>query len=222
MYTLITGSDTFTITSKSKNFEDAGYRYFHGNLSDLISLASSTGLFDTNPSQKVIVNFETSKLDLNNRFFEALNTLNHKDDIVFIYNNTLRIQKNIQSSFDTVESYNIKDNKEIFSLIDAVFNKDEKKSLELTTKLLKKYDAFYVLSMLFYQLKNILYSYYDISSFKKLHPFVIKKTLEFSKNFSKVSSVNVLRAFVELDYKLKSTNLGDDALYSVIYFVLSI
>jgi|GEM_PF-6572729 len=222
MYTLITGSDRFTIISKSKAFEDAGYRYFHGNLSDFISLVSSTGLFNATPSQKVIVNFETSKIDLNNKFLDVLNTLNHKDNIVFIYNNTLRVKKNIKSSFDTVESYNIKDNKEIFSLIDAVFNKDEKKSLELTTKLLEKYDAFYVLSMLFYQLKNILYSYYDISRFKKLHPFVIQKTSRFSKNFSKVSSVSVLRAFVELDYKLKSTNLGEDALYSVIYFVFSI
>lgn len=222
MFTLYSGNDRFSIITKLKQLEESGFSYFHGDLSKLISIVSSTGLFESGSPKKLIANIETSKLEFNKKFLETLAGLSHNDDIVFVYFDNLRSNKDIKEAFDSVESFSIKDNKEIFALLDAVFSKNEKKSLELTTTLLEKYDSFYLLSMLFYQLKNLLYSYYDAKALSKMHPFVAQKTRAYKNNFSKKSITNILKSFVELDFKLKSTNLGSDALYSVIYFILSI
>lgn len=222
MYTLYSGNDRFSILVKLKQLENSGFSYFHGSLSEFIALVSSTGLFEKGESRKIIINIETSKIDFGKKFLESISKLNHNDEVVFVYFDTLRTSKDIKEAFDSTESFSIKDNKEIFTLLDAVFGKNEKKSLELTTTLLEKYDAFYLLSMLFYQLKNILYVYYDPRSLSKLHPFVAQKTKGYKNNFSKSSASGILKSFVELDFKLKSTNLGNDALYSVIYYILSI
>lgn len=76
----------------------------------------------------------------------------------------------------------------IFQMVDAIGENNKKEALKLLhSRLTKGDDPFYLLSMFFYQFRNMLKvsdlyekgvrSAYEISSTTKLHPFVAKKSL---------------------------------------------
>lgn len=82
----------------------------------------------------------------------------------------------------------------IFAMVDALGRNDKKEALGLLHAHLEKGDdPFYLLSMFFYQFRNMLKvmdlyengvrSEYEISKIAKLHPFVVRKSLAQSSRF---------------------------------------
>jgi len=71
----------------------------------------------------------------------------------------------------------------IFSMVDALGQKNKKRALDLFKKHLDKgVDEFYLLSMFVYQFRNLLK--FKSGGKLKLHPFVLRKTQQQARNFS--------------------------------------
>lgn len=104
----------------------------------------------------------------------------------------------------------------IFELTDAISEKKAKKALDI---LVKSLDAgeneIYLVSMLARQIRNLLIvkdlsehrlSEGEIVGKTKLHPFVVKKSLSQSRNFTKNQLIALHSHLVELDFAMKSTS----------------
>lgn len=222
MIRLYYGSDTYTLISNIKLLEDAGYKPFYSDLQSLQNILSSNSLFDT-AAKKFIVNFDSAEISISKSFFDLINKHKSTDiDIIFFYFGTPRVGKKELSYFGRVEKYNIKDNKEVFDFIDAVFSKKEKKSLELSNNLLGKMHETYLLSLLYYQVKNLNYYFFDTNSFLKLHPYVGGKTKSIAQNYSKKKMISLNTVFSEADYKIKNSSSSNDVFFSLIYYILAL
>jgi DNA polymerase III subunit delta len=103
----------------------------------------------------------------------------------------------------------------IFQLVDAIGANNKKEALKLFHEHLQKgSDSFYLLSMFFYQFRNMLkiadlYDRgirleYEISKIAKLHPFVVKKTLMQMRNFSFQRLKNIYKKLEEIDTAVKT------------------
>ncbi len=81
----------------------------------------------------------------------------------------------------------------IFQMVDALGSNNKKEALSLLHKHLEKGDdPFYIMSMFFYQFRNMLkvadlkekgFPEYEIASISKLHPFVVKKSMAQTARF---------------------------------------
>jgi DNA polymerase-3 subunit delta len=106
---------------------------------------------------------------------------------------------------------------DIFKTIDAIAQKDKKKSLLLLHRHLGKGDSpLYLLSMISFQFRNILVvkdlmekqrPYYAILKTLKLHPFVIKKSYEQARGFSYGELKKIYRKIFQIDLDLKTGKL---------------
>jgi DNA polymerase III subunit delta len=103
----------------------------------------------------------------------------------------------------------------IFQMVDAIGANNKREALNLLHKHLEKgEDPFYLLSMFFYQFRNMLKisdltekgirSEYEISRITKLHPFVVKKTLAQIRNSTFIKLKNIYQRLGELDMKIKT------------------
>ncbi len=103
----------------------------------------------------------------------------------------------------------------IFETIEAMSGGNKKTALKLLRSQLEKgEDPIYVLSMYVYQFRNLLKvgefywqgekSQYEISKSAKLHPFVVKKTLEQLRNFTREKLLRIYKKLQELDLKAKT------------------
>ena len=106
-------------------------------------------------------------------------------------------------------------NSNIFATIDALGVNNKKEALKLLHEHLEKGDdPFYLMSMFFYQFRNMikvsdLYekgnrSEFDIARITKLHPFVIKKTLFQMRNFTFEKLKNIYKKLGEIDTAVKT------------------
>jgi DNA polymerase-3 subunit delta len=103
----------------------------------------------------------------------------------------------------------------IFDFVDALGTKNKEKAVQMLSILMKnKEDAFYVFSMIVYQIRNLAKvdycwrkGYQDqnaIASETGLHPFVVKKTLNQLRNF-KLTEIKRIYIFCsELDFFVKT------------------
>jgi len=104
----------------------------------------------------------------------------------------------------------------IFELTDALSEKKSKRALELLTKTLDSGEnEIYLVSMLARQVRNLLIvkdlsehrlSESEIVSKTHLHPFVIKKSLAQSRNFTKNQLLALHGNLANLDLAMKSTS----------------
>lgn len=104
----------------------------------------------------------------------------------------------------------------IFTLMDAISEKNKKKSLDLLSRFVENDENYiYLLSMLSRQIRNLILVKYlyeerksesQIVSETKLHPYVVKKTLTQSKNFALNKLLKMHRDLLNTDLTLKSTN----------------
>lgn len=104
----------------------------------------------------------------------------------------------------------------IFELTDALSEKKSKKALELLTQTLDSGEnEIYLVTMLARQIRNLLIvkdlsdhrlSESEIVSKTHLHPFVIKKSLAQSRNFTTSQLISLHGKLVSLDLELKSTS----------------
>ncbi|MFZ2975936.1 MAG: DNA polymerase III subunit delta [Candidatus Moraniibacteriota bacterium] len=106
-------------------------------------------------------------------------------------------------------------NSNIFATVDALGANNKKEALRLLHEHLKKGDdPFYLLSMFFYQFRNMLKvadlyekgmrAEYDIARITKLHPFVVKKTLSQMRNFTFGKLKKIYQTLGEIDTAVKT------------------
>jgi DNA polymerase III subunit delta len=103
----------------------------------------------------------------------------------------------------------------VFQMVDAIGSNDKKQALRLFHSLLEKGDdPFYLLSMFFYQFRNMLRvadlaekgmeNDYEISRATGLHPFVVKKSLSQINRFSFSGFKKIYQKLGELDTNVKT------------------
>ncbi|MFO7807628.1 MAG: DNA polymerase III subunit delta [Candidatus Moraniibacteriota bacterium] len=106
----------------------------------------------------------------------------------------------------------------IFDFVDAIGMRNKKRSVELLNSLLKSgEDAFYIFSMIIYQIRNIarvdycrkkgVLSQDAIAGETGLHPFVAKKTLNQLRNFNTAEIKKIYEICYSLDFAVKTGKL---------------
>ena len=101
----------------------------------------------------------------------------------------------------------------IFKTLDALAQRDKKTALWLIHEHLERGDnEMYLLSMLAYQLRNLIRlkdliergePYYSLSQKSGLHPYVVKKSSEQLRNFTLDDFKKIYRRLAEIDFKIK-------------------
>ena len=103
---------------------------------------------------------------------------------------------------------------DIFKTVDALARGDKKTALKMLHDHLEDgEDPFYLLSMYFYQFRNLVkvkplaeknMSPHDIASKLEMHPFVARKSLEQSRNFSWEKLKSLYKTLCEIDFESKT------------------
>jgi len=118
-----------------------------------------------------------------------------------------------ESDVETLVKANLDSN--IFQMVDALGSNNKKEALELFhSRLTKGDDPFYLLSMFFYQFRNMLKvadlydqgirEVHEVSRRTKLHPFVVRKSMSQVARFSLLQLKNIYGKLSELDTKVKT------------------
>jgi DNA polymerase III subunit delta len=103
----------------------------------------------------------------------------------------------------------------IFATVDAIGANNKKEALSMLHNHLKKGDdPFYIFSMFLYQFRNLLKiadltekgvsSEYEISKITKMHPFVIRKSLGQTRNFTFEKLKKIYQKLGEMDTNIKT------------------
>lgn len=102
----------------------------------------------------------------------------------------------------------------IFAMVDAIGSNNKKQALSMLHRHLEKGDdPFYVLSMFFYQFRNMLkvadlkeqgMPEYEIAKLTKLHPFVVKKSLSQVSRLPLTKLKTIYQKLGELDTEIKT------------------
>lgn len=106
---------------------------------------------------------------------------------------------------------------DIFKTVDALAARNGALAFKLLHRHLAEGESeIYLLSMLVYQFRNLLLvkdqlergaSFYDLTRKMKLHPYVLRKSFEQSKNFSLAALKNIYGRLSEIDIGIKSGGL---------------
>jgi DNA polymerase-3 subunit delta len=112
----------------------------------------------------------------------------------------------------------------IFGLMDAVSEKNAKKSLKLLDEFLgNEENEIYLLSMFARQVRNLMIvkdlsikgkSESEIAKITGFHPFVIKKTLAQTKNFKQDKLIRMHEQLLKADIELKNNNIEPKVILS--------
>jgi len=113
--------------------------------------------------------------------------------------------------------------KNIFSLIDAVATKNKRLALRQIRNFIESGEnALYIHAMIYRQIRNIAFSKFNekmsesaLSKNLGIHPFVAKKTLIQSKNFSRGEVFEIYNKLAQADFELKSGTDPEEALYKI-------
>jgi DNA polymerase-3 subunit delta len=105
-------------------------------------------------------------------------------------------------------------NMNIFNLIDSISLKDRKKSILLLNRQIEEgLNEIYILTMLAYQFRNLLrvkdllnsgLSGYEISSKTRMHPFVVKKSINQCQKFKMENLRKIYRKIFDADIAIKT------------------
>ena len=102
----------------------------------------------------------------------------------------------------------------IFKLIDAIGNRDKKRAVNLLYgQMENQANEIYLLTMFVYQFRNLLKikdllergkTIQEISSLTKMHPFVIKKSIDQCRKFSLTELKKIYRKLLDAEIAMKS------------------
>jgi len=138
-----------------------------------------------------------------------LNLLSREIEKLVVYKNKGEISGEdvdalVKSKIDT----------DIFKTVDALARGDKKTALKMLHDHLEAgEDPFYLLSMYFYQFRNLVkvkplaeknMSQAEIASRLKMHPFVVRKSLEQARNFSWLQLKSLYNQLCEIDFESKT------------------
>ena len=118
-------------------------------------------------------------------------------------------------------------NDDIFQLMDAISAKNKKKALRLFQDQLDSGAAeLYLFTMLvrqfriFYQIKEKTkdrsLNSDELAKELGLHPYVVKKSLQYLKNFSLEQIISIYRRLLDFEVKIKTTNVGFEVLFDLL------
>jgi DNA polymerase III subunit delta len=148
--------------------------------------------------EKLVV-FVGNDLNLLSREIEKLSAYKNKGEIT-----AEDVDLLVKSKIDT----------DIFKTVDALARGDKKTALKMLHEHLEDgEDPFYLLSMYFYQFRNLVkvkplaeknMSPVDIASKLKMHPFVARKSLEQARNFSWPKLKSLYNQLCEIDFESKT------------------
>ncbi|MFA6285251.1 MAG: DNA polymerase III subunit delta [Parcubacteria group bacterium] len=143
--------------------------------------------------------FVGNDLNLLSREIEKLSTYKNKGEI-----SSEDIDLLVKSKIDT----------DIFKTVDALARGDKKTALKMMHDHLEAgEDPFYLLSMYFYQFRNLVkvkplveknMPPAEIASRLKMHPFVARKSVEQSRNFSWEKLKTLYNSLCEIDFESKT------------------
>lgn len=135
--------------------------------------------------------------------------LNQEIEKLLNYKNKKNIE---ESDVEKLISANLNTN--IFTLIDSIGEKNLKKTLKFLNSLIKQGEEIvYILGMIVYQTKNLIIikelalqnlPKSEIIRITKKHPFVVTKSLEQAKNFSREELENIYEKLFETETKIKT------------------
>jgi DNA polymerase-3 subunit delta len=149
-------------------------------------------------AEKLVI-FVGNDLNLLSREIEKLATYKNKGEIT-----GADIDLLVKSKIDT----------DIFKTVDALARGDKKTALKMLHDHLEDgEDPFYLLSMYFYQFRNLVkvkplaeknMPPHEIASKLKMHPFVARKSLEQARNFSWEELKALYNSLCEIDFESKT------------------
>lgn len=160
---------------------------------------NSNGVVTVDPkaAEKLSI-YVGSNLSLLSREIEKLVTYKNKGEI-----SESDVELLVKSKIDN----------DIFKTIDSLSRGDKKSALKLLHNHLESgEDPFYLLSMYFFQFRNLLkvkplaeknYSQYEIAAKLKIHPFVAKKSIEQGRSFSLEELKSLYKKLCEIDFEAK-------------------
>lgn len=94
----------------------------------------------------------------------------------------------------------------VFNFIDQLYSKNRKGAyIELAKLQDEDQDPFYIMSMLYYGLRNVTSAVFETEEFNKKSGFVKSKAQKQSKNFSKEDTIMLFEHFYNQDLALKTT-----------------
>lgn len=97
----------------------------------------------------------------------------------------------------------------IFAFVDAVWNKNRKKSYEEYKNLLiDREEPFYIITMLFFGLRNITYAKFESKELTQHAPFVVQKATKQAKEFSKEKLLDLYQTAYHMDKSLKTGKIN--------------
>lgn len=228
-------STIFIIVSKKIDKRTKIYKAFkkHSSVIELNKLDYKTlKTYVSNKINKEGKNIDIESLEfllesfnyLNRDSKENLYGVNNELNKLIAYSNSIN-NKNINIEIiETILTLNIEN--DVFKLIDSLNNKNFKKSYERLNDLLNKGEpTLLIMVSIANHMKNLYkikvlteqgYSPKAIKEKTKLHPFVIKKGIVQSKNYSINNLTQNIDFILELDYKLKKGILEENLIPTLI------
>jgi DNA polymerase-3 subunit delta len=158
------------------------------------------GKISINPAavEKLVI-FVGNDLELLSREVEKLVNYKNKGEIT-----ASDVEKLVKSRIDS----------DIFKTVDALARGDKRTAIELLHNHLESgEDPFYLLSMYFYQFRNLVkikplaeknIAQHEITSKLKMHPFVVRKTLDQARNFSWEKLKSLYNVLCRIDFESKT------------------
>lgn len=211
------GNDEIKLNSTKDSLKKQGFSFFTGNSFDLYNECFSSSLFDSK-SSLLVDSLYISPLEFERIITKGPST---KKSVVYFYRGT-DLKINFIKCFSKNYKINLVDDKKIFTFIDALFKNDLRSTFSLLLKFNKDEDKIYLVNMLFFTLKNLLYFYYDFAYFQKLNPYVQLKTKQLASRINKDSLKSMLNFLSEVDYKIKISTDKDSVLFSTVFYLASI
>ncbi|PIR43181.1 hypothetical protein COV24_04010 [candidate division WWE3 bacterium CG10_big_fil_rev_8_21_14_0_10_32_10] len=220
MISILYGNNLLRINDKTKEFQNNGYANFYGDLETLKNTCFNSSLFE-NKNQSLIVDLLLNNIQLEDLYSYLERFSKSTYNLVFIFSKNT-ITKKYLDFFDKKEKYTLSKNNDIFKFLDNLFMGNTKLALRYYYKIIKNTDEIYFISMIFFNLKNMLLYFYNKDQFSKINPYVQSKTSNIcSKSyFNKAYLKDLLYALSEADYKVKSGSDSLSVLTGLIMFII--
>lgn len=212
MNNLFYGNDTTKLLEKETLLKKEGFTFFKGDKLSLYNEYHSENLFGS--SSKLIVESEIVSLT---DIAEIINKKGNSEIAYFLYETN--IKSSLLKLFDKTTSYKIADDKAIFTFLDKLFSSDLRSCLKFLKKFEKDEDKIFLISMIFYNLKNLALFYYDKVAFYKLNPYVGKKVEILAHKISAENLKKIIYIVSEADFKIKTSSDKESVLISTILYI---
>lgn len=132
-------------------------------------------------NETIVIIYAEKTLTKTNLFIKNASTLNAK-----IVENTIVPKENI------------------FKFVDVLFSKNRQETYKEYEKLINSdTDAFYIMSMIYYGLRNLTKCVYKSPSFEKSSPFTRSKTIQQAKNYNQKQIKNIYENLYKLEKEMK-------------------